>query len=173
MGGGEGGGPLGPRNSRPRARCGLLLVHGSKPGTLRGSRPTRSGSVCTRGPHVHHYLRDHCPPSSLFSNITPEPSHQPNFMSSGWSTHTPDHDRLYPELPLRAQKPLQGTSQIRAEMHGKGRSVDAHRPFGVESGRGRNPTLRVCPFDDVGDGVLADAEVAGDPNGSSSRRRWH
>ena len=28
---------------------------------------------------------------------------------------------------------------------------------------GRNPTLRVCPFDDVGDGVLADAEVAGDP----------
>ena len=36
---------------------------------------------------------------------------------------------------------------------------------GVESGRGRNPTLRVCPmpFDDVGDGVFADAEVAGDP----------
>ena len=36
---------------------------------------------------------------------------------------------------------------------------------GVESGRGRNPTLRVCPmpFDDVGDSIFADAEVAGDP----------
>ena len=29
----------------------------------------------------------------------------------------------------------------------------------------RNPTLRVCPmpFDDVGDSIFADAEVAGDP----------
>ena len=38
--------------------------------------------------------------------------------------------------------------------------------LGVESGRGRNPTLRVCPmpFDDVSDGVLADAEIAGDPS---------
>ena len=36
---------------------------------------------------------------------------------------------------------------------------------GIESGRGRNPTLRVCPmpFDDVGDSIFADAEVAGDP----------
>ena len=36
---------------------------------------------------------------------------------------------------------------------------------GVESGRGRNHTLRMfpMPFDDVGDGVLADAEVACDP----------
>ena len=36
---------------------------------------------------------------------------------------------------------------------------------GVRSGRGRNPTLRVCPMpsDDVTDGVLADPEVAGDP----------
>ena len=36
---------------------------------------------------------------------------------------------------------------------------------GVESGRGRNPTLSVRPmtFDDVGDGVLADAEVTGNP----------
>ena len=40
-------------------------------------------------------------------------------------------------------------------------------PPGVESGRGRKPTVRVCPmpFDDVGDGVLADAEVAGEPVG--------
>ena len=40
-----------------------------------------------------------------------------------------------------------------------------HIDNGVESGRGRNPTLRVCPmpFDDVGDGIFADAEVAGDP----------
>ena len=35
----------------------------------------------------------------------------------------------------------------------------------VESGRGRNPTLRVCPmpFDEVGDGVFAGTEVADDP----------
>ena len=41
----------------------------------------------------------------------------------------------------------------------------AHTLIGVESGRGRNPTLRVCPvpFDDVDDGAFADAEIAGDP----------
>ena len=36
---------------------------------------------------------------------------------------------------------------------------------GVESGRGRNPTLRIypVPFDDVSDGILAGAELTGDP----------
>ena len=45
------------------------------------------------------------------------------------------------------------------------RSPDAGGLDGVRSGRGRNPTLRVCPMpsDDVTDGVLADPEVAGDP----------
>ena len=45
-----------------------------------------------------------------------------------------------------------------------GTGVDATLE-GVRSGRGRNPTLRVCPMpsDDVTDGVLADPEVAGDP----------
>ena len=40
------------------------------------------------------------------------------------------------------------------------RSTLSYANRGVESGRGRNPTLRVCPmpFDDVGDGVLRTAE---------------
>ena len=44
-------------------------------------------------------------------------------------------------------------------------SLSQKATVGVESGRGRNPTLRVCPmpFDDVGDGIFADAKVAGDP----------
>ena len=51
---------------------------------------------------------------------------------------------------------------------GAGAEIDtttANGRLGVESGRGRNPTLRIfpMPFDDVGDSVLADAQVACDP----------
>ena len=54
---------------------------------------------------------------------------------------------------------------VRFEARGIDSGSVTIRDLGVESGRGRNPTLRVCPmpFDDVGDSIFADAEVAGDP----------